>query len=402
MKRDNRQWWWLALPGLLWMLARVVFLLIPPASVMAGGHPDLTYNPWAFAHYSYSDVVALYGSRHLFAHRIPYFQNTIEYPVILGLYMSLMAYFPGFGGYLAASVLGLMAAYLIAFWALWSRRGPLTALWFSLSPLLLTYGLLNWDLLGIATWGLGILAYEKGQYRASGLWLGAGVATKFFPIVAIPYLGAALWRAQKRGQRRYLKSFLTGAAITGVGINLPFALFAFPGWSYFFTYNSGRPPDPGIYQWLSHLHLLTIASTNLVSLLLTVIGGAILLIAVLKGQLSGIWAAGAGLSWWILCNKVYSPQYMLWVYYALLWMEVNPVKLLLANFAGLFDFWMAMRWLTLGSTGSPFLASFVASVPLPVISLRDAVLAWAALTPLSGNRDREVPDLSPSSSPTPR
>ncbi len=363
------------------MMVRAVFFLIPPAHAMTAGHPGLPYYVWSFSHWSYSDVVALYGSRHLYQHGLPYFHNVIEYPVLLGLFMSAMAYFPGFGGYVTASVMALTGAFGVGLWVLWRARGPRTALWYTLSPMLATYGLLNWDLLGIATWGLGLWAFERGRDRQAGLWIGVGIATKFFPIVMVPYLGAALWMAEPAGRRHRLRVFLMGLLITAVGINLPFALLAFHGWSYFFTFNSGRGPDPGIYQWLIHLHLLTIAWVNLLSLLLTVAGGSVILAAVLKGRLPAVSAAAAALAWWMLCNKVYSPQYMLWVYYALLWTDQNPWQLVVMNVAGVLDYAMAMRWLALGTTGSGLLPGFEAVVPFPVITLRDIALAWSAVSP---------------------
>ncbi len=367
------------IPGLVWILIQAI-RIYPPAVVTAAGHPDFSYYAYSFSHWSYSDMVALYGARRLYLHLWPYFQNVIEYPVVLGLYMSGMALLPGLLGYFLGSVAGLAAAYLTAALVLSQGRGK-SVLWWSLSPLLGVYALLNWDLLGIATWGLTVLAYERKHYRAAGLWLGLGIATKFFPIVLFPYLGLALFKLRSRGQRVELRQFLWGTAITAVGLNLPFAIFAEEGWSDFFTFNSGRPPDPGIWGVLVHWHLLNTGNVNLLSLLVTALGGLVLLAAVWKDGLNPIAAGAAGLAWWLLCNKVYSPQYLLWVYYAALWLEINPIQLVVMNIAGLLDFGMAMQWLALGTTGNPLLSRFVAVVVPPVIAIRDLTLAWAAARP---------------------
>lgn len=360
-------------------LAIQAWRIYPPAFVTAGGHPDFGYYAYSYYHWSYSDMVALYGSRRLYLHLWPYFQNVIEYPVVIGLFMSCMALWPGLAGYFTASSIGLALAFLVALYALTRGRGS-RALWFSLSPLLLVYGLMNWDLLGIATWGMAVLAYERGRYRASGLWLGVGVATKFFPIVLFPYLALSLWTKDRPGHRVDLRQFVLGSVISAVGLNLPFAVFADAGWSNFFTFNSGRAPDPGIWNALVHGHWLSLAHVNLLSLVLTGAGGAVILVAVWKGRLPPVPAAAAALAWWLLCNKVYSPQYMMWAYYALLWVDVSPVQWVLMNIMGLFDFGLAMQWLALGTTGSPFLSRFVAVVPLPIIAGRDGTLWLAALS----------------------
>lgn len=383
----NRQFLMILLPGLVWLTIQAV-RIVPPPMLLAGGHPNYGYYAYSFSHWQYSDVVALYGARRLFLHTWPYFQNIIEYPVLIGLYMSGMALLPGFIGYLVGSAIGLAAAFTVSLYVLWRLRGPVPALWFSVSPLLLVFGLLNWDLLGIATWGLAIWAFERKRYRLSGLFVGIGVATKFFPIVLLPYLGMYLYRRERRRHRIQLKQFLTGFLWTGVGINLPFALFAERGWSQFFTYNSGRGPDPGVYQWLMQIGLLQIDWINLISAVLTVAGGLYLLSRVYRKRLSPVAAAASALAWWFLCNKVYSPQYILWAFYAILWLELNPVQLLLINMAGLFDFGLAMRWLALGTTGSPFLQQFVNVAVPPVLILRYATLIWTAIRPLLEVRKR--------------
>ncbi|NMP24008.1 glycosyltransferase 87 family protein [Sulfobacillus harzensis] len=348
--------------------------LMPPHALMPLGHPDFNYYAYSYRHASYSDVVALYASRRLYLHQIPYLHNVIEYPVIIGLYMSLMAAIPAFSGYFVASSVGLGASFALALYAL-CGRGREAQWWWALSPLIFFYGLMNWDLLGIATWGMAIWAYERGFWRASGVWGGLGVATKFFPVVLLLYLGYGLWRRERLAFRQ----FLLGALITGIGMNAPFAIFGFQGWSHFFTFNSGRTPDPGLWAALVGQHLLTIADVNLLSLALTAAGGLGLLALVRREVLNPVAAAASALAWWLLCNKVYSPQYMLWVYYAALWTEVGPIPLTIMNLAGCLDFGLAMRWMALGTSGSPLTSLFVRMVPVPVILVRDLTLAFASL-----------------------
>lgn len=364
--------WWTAIPGLIWLLVNVVHSA-PPQWVVSGGYPAVSYYPYSFLHYSYSDVVALYGARRLFLHQIPYFQNVIEYPVGIGIYMALMAYFPGFWGYFVASDIGLLVAFIFTLYPLYQARGAKPALWLSMSPLLAVYGVLNWDLLGIMCWAWALFTFERGRYQWSGVWIGLGIAVKFFPIVMVPYFGLWLWLYHKK----HLKEFFVALGLAVGVLNLPFAVFAESGWSNFFTYNGHRGPDPGLYQWLWQTGVLRHDMLNLVSAGLTLGGGLILLLLMLKYRWNPIGVAAAALAWWFLCNKVYSPQYMLWVYTATLWTSVDGSLLVILNIAGLLDFWLAMRWLGLGTTGSLGLPRFVRTAVGPVLALRDLSLLLA-------------------------
>ena len=63
------------------------------------------------------------------------------------------------------------------------------ALFFALSPTLLIYGFMNWDLLAVAFATLGTLAYIERRDTASGVALGLGAATKAYPVLlAIPFV----------------------------------------------------------------------------------------------------------------------------------------------------------------------------------------------------------------------
>lgn len=345
----------------------------------------MSYYPYSFLHYSYSDVVALYGARQLFLHTLPYFQNVIEYPVGIGIYMSLMAYLPGFWGYWMASAAGLMGAFLLTLYPLYRARGIKTALGLSVSPLLAVYGVLNWDLLGILCWAWAIFLFERARYASAGVIIGLGIAIKFFPIVMVPYFGAWLWMYH----RDRLNGFMGGLGIAVAATNLPFALLATSGWSHFFSYNSGRKPDPGLYRWLIQVGVLHLGAVDLLSAGLTLAGGILLLVLMRRYRWHPAGVVATALTWWFLCNKVYSPQYVLWVYAATLWMGADGGLLVLLNLVGLLDFWLAMRWLGLGTTNNPSLPQFVRTFVGPVLVARYLGLLLAlVLTSRRSHRHR--------------
>src|SRR5512133_3201023 len=67
------------------------------ANVARGAaHAGAGYRAWAFAHHCYSDVIALHGDRYLGGGRpLPYVEDRIEYPVLLGVALWLASFAPG-------------------------------------------------------------------------------------------------------------------------------------------------------------------------------------------------------------------------------------------------------------------------------------------------------------------
>jgi hypothetical protein len=122
---------------------------------------------------------------------------------------------------------------------------------------------------------------------------------------------------------------------------------------------------------------------------LTLAGGILLLALMLRYQWNPVGVVAVALTWWFLCNKVYSAQYMLWVYVATLWMGVDTGLLVMLNLVGLLDFWLAMRWLGLGTTDNPSLAAFVRTFVGPVLGARYLGLLLAVvLTSRRSHRQR--------------
>jgi hypothetical protein len=180
----------------------------------------------------------------------------------------------------------LLAACLLAALAA-LRRIPGANPWMlAAAPALALYGVLNWDLVGIALL-LGALALGSGSL------LGLGIVTKLFPAAALPALPVRKW---------------VPAAAVAVAINLPFAIVARDNWWWFFRFNSRRPPDFSIWN---ALHLTSVGAVNLLSLGL--VGVATLIALRAPSRLHGV---GFVIAVWMAVNKVSSPQYSLWVFTA--------------------------------------------------------------------------------------
>ncbi|MEX2289998.1 MAG: glycosyltransferase 87 family protein [Mycobacteriales bacterium] len=98
------------------------------------------------------------------------------------------------------------------------RRRPWDAAIFAFSPLLVLHGTTNWDLLAMALAGLGLVQWARRRPLAAGLLLGLATATKLYPVLFLVPLFALCLRA-----RRIRAFLLTAVALvlTPVLVSLP-------------------------------------------------------------------------------------------------------------------------------------------------------------------------------------
>jgi Glycosyltransferase family 87 len=277
--------------------------------------PD--YWRWAFEHHSYSDLLTLYSPRYLGgAHPVPYLQDRIEYPPVLGLVLWLPSLLPGGpAAYLAVTALFLAGCLALALWSL-SRLPDATPWWLAATPALAYYAFLNWDLLPVALIAASLLALDRGQPARSGALAALGTAAKLFPAALVPAAFGALGATSRPALRRWA----VVAAGLLLALNLPLALVAFDGWSWFFRFNAARGAENSVWHalggpaggWLDLAWLGPVALTGLAALLGTWrcarrggdaaraarLGTALVLVA------------------WIALNKVWSPQYALYGFLA--------------------------------------------------------------------------------------
>lgn len=218
--------------------------------------------------------------------------------------------------YYVNAALMLLCAAVVA--ALLAGRIGMRALYVAFAPTLLFYGLMNWDLLGVMFMVAGLEAFLREQQRIAGVAFGLATATKLFPALLLVPLAIDLLR---RGRRDEGLRLITTAGLTWLVVNLPFALLAPEGWSTFFRFNSERPPDIDAL-WYSVCHRLFGDPSCLPT---SVVNGASFL----------LFASVAAIVWWakrrrdpgfepwtfafpllvvfFLANKVYSPQYSLFL-----------------------------------------------------------------------------------------
>ena len=218
--------------------------------------------------------------------------------------------------YVAVSAVLLGAAALAAAWFLarTHRDRPWDAALFALSPALLVNGLVNWDLLAVALVAGALWAWSRDRPVLTGVLIGLGTATKLYPLFL---LGGILVICLRRRSWPDLVRVSVAALGTWVLANAPAYLTGHEQWNVFWTFNEKRGADLGSLWlvWQQAGHTVTPDTINTAS---WVFFGAwcagVLVIGLMApetprlAQLGFLVVAG-----FLLVNKVYSPQYVLWL-----------------------------------------------------------------------------------------
>jgi hypothetical protein len=132
-------------------------------------HAGTGYRFWSFQHRCYSDVIALHGDRYLGGGRpLPYLEDRIEYPVLLGIALWLPSFAPGGAlGHFTATY-ALLALCLFAALLALERLPGARPFWLGATPALVYYAGLNWDLLPIALMCGALLLLSRSRPAADG------------------------------------------------------------------------------------------------------------------------------------------------------------------------------------------------------------------------------------------
>jgi len=245
----------------------------------------------------------------------PFLDRDFEYPPLVGevVYAATVPFDHGFRGPFLLTALLLTGLAALTTWVLWLRYGSRAWRW-ALAPPLLVQGLTNWDLLAVAPATIGLLSWEAGNAMLAGALFGAGTAAKLFPALFVPILVA--W--QPRAAKRLVTGFVLGVAAFAI----PVYALAPGALGYFLRFHSERTPSRGsvlfyvfrdalMHPWLSHA---TEARAANVVALLTLVGVMIaLVVLVARRRLAPIPACALATMAFMLTNKIYSPQYDLWL-----------------------------------------------------------------------------------------
>jgi uncharacterized membrane protein len=299
----------------------------------------------------YSDTIPLYGLERLEDGGFPYKTSWMdddgtvrymEYPVLTGVLQygvmrAAKAWVALFGNpdrpdppevviYFVLMAVALALAWVVVVMAtvplLGGRRRDIILV--ALSPLVGVHLFTNFDALAVALAAGGLLAWARERPWLAGALLGLGAAAKLYPLFI---LGPLLILGLRTGRLAGWSRAATAAAVAWAAVNVPIALAYPEGWAEFYRLNNTRPADHDtIYFALRFFTdwqgfdgpLLPDESPrilNLVTLLLFALVCAVVAFVALRAPrrprvASLVFLVVAG---FLLTNKVWSPQYSLWL-----------------------------------------------------------------------------------------
>lgn len=276
-----------------------------------------------YSRWCYSDVFPLWFAERLNEGAVPYVDHPVEYPVLTGAQMYVAAQVVDLGEeagrprafYDVTSVINVAAS--LAVLGLLAAAGlhPRRLLWWAAAPTLVVYATLNWDPLAIACMVGAIVAHLRGRHTLAGVVAGTGIAAKFLPGVVIPFVVLSRLRVgDVRGAVAHAAAALGAWALW----NLPVAFAAPEGWRRFFELNQERPADFDSLWFLAERirgGAFPVGTINTWSALLVVAGAVVITaIGMRRRPPSAYWELALPVfCWFLLTNKVYSPQYSLWL-----------------------------------------------------------------------------------------
>lgn len=372
------------LAGLAMMLAGVA--LRAPTATYSGPPDQRAFNDYIFQFLgAYSDIASLWFRDQLWNHPVPYFGYPVEYPVGMGVLIWLINVVDsGVMPYFYATAAVMIVCGLVVIWLGQQFEGA--NLWLlALSPALALYVVLNWDLFGIVLTVAALLLFRRDRDGWGGLLLAAAVWTKFFPIVLVPLV--LLDRALRR---RWDDALLIGGVFGAASalINAPFAIEPTPqgwqirdSWRFFFEFNQARGREINFWNFFDRFGWTT-EQINRYSAVLLVLGvGAIMLLLAVSYARQGhsprdllLPAALAALAWFFFINKVYSPQYSLWLFVLLALLAAPPALAVAFAAVDLAYFAASFILLYLSVLQNQARDWFFAQAMLPTMALREGVI----------------------------
>jgi uncharacterized membrane protein len=304
----------------------------------------------------YSDTVPLYGIERLddpgaLPYRDPWTETAqdgsetlryMEYPVLTGFFqwanarladgwLALAAHVPLPSGLPVVVYFDLVAVWLAMSWLVVVRsvhrlrpQRPWDAALVAISPLVLVHAFTNFDALAVALALGGLVAVARRRPVLGGVLLGLGGAAKLYPLLL---LLPVIMVGRRRGESGPVWRTVVGAVASWLAVNLPVAIAYPAGWWEFFRLNQSRPADPdSLYYALSYFtgwdgfdgplqsgEVPVILDAVTAGLFVVACAGLVVLAvrAPRPPRLASL--AFLVVAAFLLVNKVWSPQYSLWL-----------------------------------------------------------------------------------------
>ncbi|WP_083977570.1 glycosyltransferase family 87 protein [Kitasatospora azatica] len=285
-----------------------------------------------YTHACYSDIPHLYSARGLAQGLHPYLDmlpqptpdmKFLEYPVLTGLFMQIAGWLTPTGGVIQdrerwfwmvnAGMLLICAVVTVIALTRTHRRRPWDALLFALAPALALNSTINWDLLAVALTAVAMAYWANSRTLLAGVFIGLATAAKLYPLLLLGPLLVLCWRA---GRWRAFWQATGGAVGAWLLVNVPIMAASWDGWATFYTFSQTRKEDFGSF-WMILMQDRNQALDSLNTWIAVLLVASCLAVGWLTlsaprrpryAQLVFLVVAA-----FVLTNKVYSPQYVLWL-----------------------------------------------------------------------------------------
>jgi uncharacterized membrane protein len=352
-----------------------------------------------YAH-CYSDVTDLYEWEQLAGGRLPYLDACRpsvhlcdEYPVVSMYVMRAAAWIGGdqpedFASFYWTNVLLLLSCALAVAWCL-ERLGAKTVL-FAAAPTLLVYGTMNWDLVPVALATAATYLFLRGRHSGTGIGLGLGAAAKVYPaLLLLPFAADDAGRRDVRGITRMVGWF----GLTWLVVNVPFAIAARHQWATTFRFNALRPPEAdSLWRAVTFNHwLMGTRAINILSFAIPLVATLVIWFVKERRQ-PGFprWTlAFPLLATFLLANKIWSPQYALWLLPWFALTATSTIPFVAYQLGELLVFFERFEYFAqVNSHGSGDYRPFAVAVILRAVLLLWCVVVWVrrptpGVTPVS-------------------
>jgi uncharacterized membrane protein len=189
---------------------------------------------------------------------------------------------------------------------------------------LLVHAFTNWDLFAVALTTLAMLAWARRWPVTAGVLFGLAIAAKFYPLLLLGGLFVLCLRA---GRLRTWTRTAVAALVAWLVVDIPIAVLAPDNWAWFFVFSRQRPANPetiwniALYlsdgRWfdgpLAKDQVPTVLNT-IVTVVLVVFAACVAWLTLAAPvrprvpQVAFLLVAG-----FLELNKVWSPQYGLWL-----------------------------------------------------------------------------------------
>lgn len=287
----------------------------------------------AIARLCYTDIPVLYQARGLSEGKTVYVTAPFEYPVLTGGFVDVarrltdlmgVKAVPGLSGQqildnadLFYSICAVMLfACFLALVVLQRHMGGVrwwpTALMVAVAPVVMAEGLINWDLFAVTLTAAAMFAWSRKYPYVAGVFYGLAIAAKLYPLFI---LGPLLLLCLRSRRLRDFGKMAIAAVVSWVLMNAPVYLASPSGWMYFWQFNVDRGADLGSIWYVLSLAGLAVPNPGVWSFVLMMLGclgiAALIFLAPRRPRVGQV--AFLVIALFLAINKVYSPQYALWM-----------------------------------------------------------------------------------------